>query len=532
MRSRGEVLLVDDLKPGALVTGARDADERRFDADLAAAPPGPGNWRARTVALVERTYLPVDMREGNAPPLLWLLVPTEAAVADGSWLNHVRWTPATFELGAISEPPEEGWGWALTTLRVPFDATSEALVHATPYLLRMLRVVSHVGDVGVRGLTVAAQDLRRLVAAIEAKMAILTEEAADGPSPAQRRRLEGPSQADARPVLTPKAPYLDWRALRDAALADARTNGGMRIVPDPTRTRAVWMAREHLPASLLAMMLQNDHLKDELARLRNLELTYPSTWLLGADGTPQQGLIEVPASSTEYAEVAQRLLSKLPGVTVLGVKRVQNEGLYRRFWQERKEKESVLGGPNERRLWMSSGDTQPDVLCNSRYGFDPTYYLRNGEYGSYGAAVYFANEPLYSHVFRECTAPPPLEGSQLILAQVVLGEVKDFGAAYGPMVDGRQQIRSLEREPVKPDGGHYDSWCGTEGDLEWVRVDKAKCERHMTGHRVPAGGCEACERVKAHCRVLKADGKRYGKQYMIARSEKAYPEYVLRYTLP
>ena len=171
------------------------------------------------------------------------------------------WAPATFELRALSEPPEEEWGWALTTLRVPFDVTSQALVHATPYLLRMLRVVLRVG---VRDLAAAvARDLGRLVSAVEAKAAIIVGDAADEqPPPAQRRRLEGPSQADARPVLTPKAPYLDWRALGDAALA-ASADGGMLIVPDPSRTRAVWMARQHLPASLRAMMLQNDHLQNE-----------------------------------------------------------------------------------------------------------------------------------------------------------------------------------------------------------------------------------------------------------------------------
>ena len=79
VRSRGELLLVDDLKPGALVTGARYKDEERFDAELASAPPEPGDWRARAIALFERTYLGPDaMRGHDAPPLLWLLVSISA----------------------------------------------------------------------------------------------------------------------------------------------------------------------------------------------------------------------------------------------------------------------------------------------------------------------------------------------------------------------------------------------------------------------------------------------------------------------
>ena len=37
-----------------------------------------------------------------------------AAAADGSWLEHERWTAATFELAALSEPPEEELMWAIT----------------------------------------------------------------------------------------------------------------------------------------------------------------------------------------------------------------------------------------------------------------------------------------------------------------------------------------------------------------------------------------------------------------------------------
>jgi len=234
-------------------------------------------------------------------------------------------------------------------------------------------------------------------------------------------------------------------------------------------------------------------------------------------------------ANPEFDEAQQQLVSKLPTARVLQVRRCQNEGLYRRFHHEREETARSRGSdPNERRLWMSSGDTQPDVLCNSAHGFDPTYYLRGG---SYGIAAYFAEEPLYSHYFRACKAPPPLDGHQLILARVALGEMKDFGALYGEEdVDSSgASIQDLQREPRKDDGTPFDSWAGTEGDLQWVNVRQARCERHERSKKKPI--CVACDSVIAQCQQLKTDGARYGRQYMVARFQKAYPQYVVRYML-
>jgi hypothetical protein len=272
----------------------------------------------------------------------------------------------------------------------------------------------------------------------------------------------------------------------------------------------------------------------ELARLRTHGLSYPSTWLLEANGTPRRGLIDVPPrhssgeANQEFDEVCQQLVSKLPAARVLQVRRCQNEGLYRRFHHERGETARSRGGdPNERRLWMSSGVTQPDVLCNSAHGFDPTYYLRGG---SYGIAAYFAEEPLYSHYFRACEAPPPLGGHQLILARVALGEMKDFGALYGEedVNSSGASIQDLQREPRKDDGTPFDSWSGTEGNLDFVDVRQARCPSHRGG--VPVR-CALCTSVLRQCQQLKSDGARYGRQYMVARFQKAYPEYIIRYVL-
>ena len=52
----------------------------------------------------------------------------------------------------------------------------------------------------------------------------------------------------------------------------------------------------------------------------------------------------------------------------------------------------------------------------------------------------------------------------------------------------------------------YDSWSGTEGDLHWSSG---------TTHR----------------NALKAHGAEYGRQYIVCRYQKAYPQYILRYQM-
>ena len=171
--------------------------------------------------------------------------------------------------------------------------------------------------------------------------------------------------------------------------------------------------------------------------------------------------------------------------------------------------------------------------------FDPTYYNR----GTYGIGAYFAAEPLYSHYFRACRVDS-LPGCRLILAQVVLGDVKDYGSARNSdLVDvGDQMICAcdIEREPLKPaaeGGGRYDSWSGTEGDLKWVKESDARCYRHMKAKRQPMAkkrpanctGPDSCADALEHCRTMIADGKRYGEQYIVCRYQKAYPQYVVQY---
>ena len=140
-----------------------------------------------------------------------------------------------------------------------------------------------------------------------------------------------------------------------------------------------------------------------------------------------------------------------------------------------------------------SGDTDPGVVVRNEHGFDPTYYEKK----SYGSGAYFAEWPLYSHAWRPCPASQfeGLSGHLIILAQVALGDVKDYG---------RGCANGLVREPDKPGGGQYDSWSGTENDMSWS---------YGSPHKA----------------ALRADGAQYGRQYIVCRYQKAYPQYILRY---
>ena len=277
------------------------------------------------------------------------------------------------------------------------------------------------------------------------------------------------------------------------------------------------------------------------------DVDYPSTWCFAADGSPKAGLIDVPAQiggklNSEFDEVAQLFRRSMPiGTTVLQLERVQNEVLWRRFYLERKET-GRRGPANEQRLWMGTDDTPSEVLCNSEHGFDPTY----GQGGSYGVGAYFAAEPLYSHYFRACRSGS-LPGCRLILAQVVLGDVKDYGSKWSTDLvdfgDRRIRARDIAREPPRPaedGGGEYDSWSGTEGDLKWVKESAARCFKHDNERIVqkkkkfkerPADcvGPDSCAEALEQCHTMLADGKRYGKQYIVCRYQKAYPQYVVRY---
>ncbi len=98
------------------------------------------------------------------------------------------------------------------------------------------------------------------------------------------------------------------------------------------------------------------------------------------------------------------------------------------------------------------------------------------------------------------------EIKEIVLAKVVLGNVKDFGAELAP---------GLLREPIDDDGKPYDSWTGTENNLIGVTEIEA----------VRLSGSPSARRAE----LLVDEGHKYGRQYIVCRYQKAYPAYVVRY---
>eukprot|EP00900_Chrysochromulina_parva_P006542 jgi/Chrpa1/1588/Chrysochromulina_OHIO_Genome00008027-RA len=256
-------------------------------------------------------------------------------------------------------------------------------------------------------------------------------------------------------------------------------------------------------------------------------MALPNTWKTeaGAD-VEQPRLVEVPslvgaAPNPEFEHVESLLAKGLPGASILGLKRVQNARLWRTYAGERHEIARKNGGQsNERELWHSTGNTPADVVCKSEHGFDPTYSfgtaLRASVRGSgtdgnkYGVGVYFAEHALYSDVMRPGVAQEDgKEIKEIVLAKVVLGNVKEYGA---------ELAQDLLREPIdERTGKAYDSWTGTENNLIGVTEIEA----------VRLSGSPSAMRAQ----LLVDEGHKYGRQYIVCRYQKAYPAYVVRYEL-
>jgi hypothetical protein len=92
-------------------------------------------------------------------------------------------------------------------------------------------------------------------------------------------------------------------------------------------------------------------------------------------------------------------------------------------------------------------------------------------------------------------------GKEIVLAKVVLGNVKDFDRELAP---------ELLREP-----SGFDSWTGTENNL--IGVTEIEDVR--------LSGSPSAMRAQ----LLVDEGHKYGRQYIVCRYQKAYPAYVVRY---
>ena len=133
--------------------------------------------------------------------------------------------------------------------------------------------------------------------------------------------------------------------------------------------------------------------------------------------------------------------------------------------------------------------------------------ITNGKNKVYGVGVYVAKHALYSDVLR-----PYYCGNgqrQLILTNVALGNCKDYMESNAP-----------ETKAIAPNG--YHSVSGTEGNMAFMQgwIDK---ERQKT---TPS------QRLIDDYQALLDNGAKYGRQYVVNRSNQAYPAYLVTYGTP
>ncbi len=141
----------------------------------------------------------------------------------------------------------------------------------------------------------------------------------------------------------------------------------------------------------------------------------------------------------------------------------------------------------------------------------------------YGRGIYFAEHAAYSVAFGQgwlrSGEPPVDEEVNVLLALVALGDCKDFGplctshrgdavaAELGAATglrdvwgEGEHRNRPPRKNPADADSPLFDSVSGSEADLAWSSV-----------------------------RLLRRDGARLGRQFVVFDSRQAYP--YLRLTL-
>jgi len=197
--------------------------------------------------------------------------------------------------------------------------------------------------------------------------------------------------------------------------------------------------------------------------------------------------------------VEGKVVASLPDYRVIQIERVENFSLWTAYTRFKEGLVQGHGSPNEREFLFhatSSEQLLRDVIAKcdkNKGGFDPK--LGRGEYGN---GCYFAEHAIYSVAYtqgwlfhglngRSCPVPEPGEGSELTLAlvSVALGKCKDWGGRClserslpTPITevewpyDREGTSQRMHGPPHGENDSRYDSVCGTEGDLGWVKQER------------------------------------------------------------
>eukprot|EP00040_Diaphanoeca_grandis_P026435 m.148044 g.148044 ORF g.148044 m.148044 type:complete len:563 (-) comp30574_c3_seq3:375-2063(-) len=258
----------------------------------------------------------------------------------------------------------------------------------------------------------------------------------------------------------------------------------------------------------------------------------PSTWT-GSDFEPvfnhkpnHKGgadlLALVEDGTPEFNRIQEKMRISLPNANIKKIERVQNRSLWNRYYLFRADVTMETDGvPNEIEAWHGTGLTSPWLICSDwKAGFDVNRSimevshdvdpstgavvtrLRKRRNKVYGTGVYLAHHAIYSDTIFPHNTNNGDDTKQMILALVTLGKNKDYGAKI-----------PTHKAAVEPEG--YHSISGTEGDMKFLQAQKSKLEDL---------GCW----TPGHQQLVD-HGKRFGKQYVVHRSNMVYPEYIVTY---
>eukprot|EP01047_Picozoa_sp_COSAG01_P015667 COSAG01_NODE_787_length_13598_cov_17.218535_4_plen_860_part_00 len=325
-----------------------------------------------------------------------------------------------------------------------------------------------------------------------------------------------------------------------------RNRIGYAIVntPSPWLTDAAGCAVPESLSDCVAKAMQKDLAQRyptaaDMATALRLATELPSRWAAmdSAINCTRVPILQ-EADADLWSGVEARIAESLPDFALVGMERVQNKALWRKYSTYCAGQEVV----DEHELFHYAPPEALDkILSSSSVGFDPR--LGGGEYG---AGAYFAQHAVYSVAYsagwlsddmekdaqgrvvrvvrnrsieRERAADPTVT---LIWARVALGHCKDFGARcrsdrgnaaadaagvgrhlndeddWGPAI-GRGGANGYHRPPPRGATELYDSVSGTEGDLAWAQHPR-----------------------------LRDEGAKLGRQYITFDTNQAYPELVLR----
>ena len=165
-----------------------------------------------------------------------------------------------------------------------------------------------------------------------------------------------------------------------------------------------------------------------------------------------RGACPVKPSDPEWSRVENRLRESLPTARVTALDAVRNAHMWRLYRGAHgvMVAKGTADAVNEMELWHGTGATDPAAICDGERGFDPTYSIGSIGGKSYGSGCYFAKHAIYAHWRRAHPSRDAAGPKTLLLARVLVGDAKDFGASVC------KRGEELMNEPCKADGTLYD----------------------------------------------------------------------------